>query len=416
MLARSFALVLVALSACWGAAATPPLNTKALLRRGLARIRQNVELAPRYTCRQTIYRIRYFPARDFKNCDEILRAGTKTDFRLAGLDRIRLDVTATSGGEIFSWAGEKAFRSERVLDIVGAGLSSSGDFDAFLHSIFDSTPVLYQFLGFVEENGQKSAEYAYSVPRAVSHYQVQIRANQEAVVPYQGRFRLDTRTADLVFLTVAMAPPPPEIHVCGVETSIRYHRVAVGGATFLLPEETALVENSIAGVRSQNRVTYDSCHEFRSESLFLPSDTGPANAPGSAAPASFPGFPEGLKLRVRLSHAIDSTTSFAGDPLEGTLAKPLSLPGRQTLPLGTRVYGRLVMCKQTLLPDAYLTVGIRWESIETPQGRLPLSLAPLGNTAYDHPLPGGGAYVFRAPWNRVEAGFVTGWKIVESGK
>lgn len=416
----SLRLVLIVLAACGARAADPPFDSTQLLRGAIRLIHQNIDRAPRYTCRQTIYRNRYIPARSFKNCGEVLQAATLEDFRLASSDRIRLDVSATGEGEIFSWAGAKAFQSDRMADVIGGGLSSSGDFDAFLVSIFAADSVLYQYLGAIEAGGRRYAEYTYSIPESTSHYRVQTGRDphDEKVVPYQGRFLIDRDNLELKSLTVRMNPPPAEIKACGVETRIVYRRVAIGSARFLLPEQTLLIENSTTGARSENRVEYDACHEFRSESVFLASEEEPPSpALSSNASAGFPELPAGLKLQIRLTTAIDPASAFAGDPIEGVLAKAVPLPHtRYVLPEKTRVYGRLMTCREDFLPQFSFVLGIRWDSIETPAGRKPLTLAPLRN--YRHGVagetrPGTGAYLFDDARLGRDAGFTADWRVAE---
>ena len=139
---------------------------------------------------------------------------------------------------------------------------------------FSAIELTDAYLGAIEAGGRRYAEYAYSIPESTSHYRVQTGRDphDEKVVPYQGRFLIDRENLELKSLTVRMNPPPDEIKACGVETRIVYRRVAIGSARFLLPEQTLLIENSTTGARSENRVEYDACHEFRSESVFLASE------------------------------------------------------------------------------------------------------------------------------------------------
>jgi hypothetical protein len=73
-------------------------------------------------------------------------------------------------------------------------------------------------------------------------------------------------------------------------------------------------------------------------------------------------------------------------------------------------------CREDFLPQFSFVLGIRWDSIETPAGRKPLTLAPLRN--YRHGVagetrPGTGAYLFDDARLGRDAGFTADWRVAE---
>src|ERR1700683_5567563 len=112
---------------------------------------------------------------------------------LSWTDRFKLDVTVSEGAEIFSWVGARSFQSEDVDQIVGGGMTGTGDFGTFLISIFSGKGSEYRYLGPQQERGRTFAAYSYGVPLAFSGYQVKVgpRPEDMATLAYWGRFWMD---------------------------------------------------------------------------------------------------------------------------------------------------------------------------------------------------------------------------------
>ena len=119
----------------------------ALLNQVRAKIVENTRRLPRYTCIQTVRRSRFqaIPAVQPSGCAE--SGDPKAALTLAWTDRFKLDVTVSGGAEIFSWVGARRFQSEDVDQIVGGGMTGTGDFGPFLISVFSANGAEYQYSG-----------------------------------------------------------------------------------------------------------------------------------------------------------------------------------------------------------------------------------------------------------------------------
>ncbi len=109
--ARISALVLVAVTA--GRTADP--EVEALFKQARAKVLDNAQRMPRYTCVETVTRVYLEPAAAAlpRDCTVLLeqRRHPTPDIVLHpySTDRLRLDVTMSSRGEIFSWSGAGSF-------------------------------------------------------------------------------------------------------------------------------------------------------------------------------------------------------------------------------------------------------------------------------------------------------------------
>jgi hypothetical protein len=146
------------------------VDLTALLIRARAKIVDNIERLPKYTCVQSVRRYRYqaVPAVRVNGCD-FGPAEIEPRLVATGRDQFKLDVTVSQGAEIFSWVGAQRFQTEDVQKIVGGGMTGTGDFGPFLMSVFGGS-AKYEYLGPEGDKGRAFAVYRYRVSMAVSHY------------------------------------------------------------------------------------------------------------------------------------------------------------------------------------------------------------------------------------------------------
>jgi hypothetical protein len=136
----------------------------------LLEVRQRVLLSldrlPKYMCTQTVDRVTYVPKEETAKqmCGE--RVSGKSDrrrLRKYTADRLRLDVTISGEGEIYSWAGEKRFQEKSLADLVHSGATSTGAFASFLRSIFAGNAATFTFNGKVHRAGADLMEFGFDL-------------------------------------------------------------------------------------------------------------------------------------------------------------------------------------------------------------------------------------------------------------
>ncbi len=400
------------------------VDPAALLERARAGIRESVAGLTKYTCVQTVQRSRFdaFYGDHKGGCvyEKESAAGNRTPLiMLAWTDRLKLDVTVADGGEMFSWAGAREFQSSEVQEIVGGGLTGTGDFGPFLSAVFGKIPAATQYLGTEQFEGKSFAAYSYRVPKMTSRYQLKMasRAEDFATLAYEGKFWIDPRTAGLERLTIVVPQPPAASETCRIETTINYQRVGAAGSRLLLPRSTLLELWDMDGSRYENRIAYTGCRAFQSESVFRAEAAAPVEVPSAPAAKAAP-VPPGLQVQIALRSRIDVGRAFAGDEIEGWLLHALRGRGGRLLAAeGTLVHGRIVRLEQHHAPSRYLVLGLQFYSLDVDGRETPLVLEAVSRSREERLVAndldrrkGIGSYLLLTSRQLVEGTLVTTWK------
>src|SRR5882757_4153706 len=125
------------------------VNSDQVLDRVRRRLLVDFAHLQRSTCVQTITReYRGAKALRRRTCAEIIQASRdrKSELPMFAWDRLRLDVSVTPTKEIFSWAGASKFEEGEISDLIDTGSIGTGDFGAFIGSIF-SRPIRITYRG-----------------------------------------------------------------------------------------------------------------------------------------------------------------------------------------------------------------------------------------------------------------------------
>jgi hypothetical protein len=409
----------VILGAMFPLAVCGEIDPIALLNQARAKIVENIGRLPKYTCVQSVHRSRFeaIPAIQVKDCAYVQDPEIEPRLMLSWADRFKLDVTVSEGAEMFSWVGARSFQSKDVDQIVGGGMTGTGDFGPFLISIFSGKGSEYRYLGPQQERGRTLAVYSYGVPLAFSGYQVKVgpRPEDTSTMAYEGKFWIDPESAELSRLTIEVPNPPRHARMCRVETTIDYGRTAMGGFDFLLPRLTVLKMWDAEAERSENKIEYSSCREFQTESVFR-TDLEPS-AGNSATPQKPVAIPPGLTIKIVLRSKIDSDSSFAGDAIEGQLLNAIRVHGSVLAPAGAIAHGRIVRFERHLQPSSYFEMGLKFDSVEVNGSEVPLILqaVPLskGDRILADPLEtrqGVGIFMFQSDRFTLDRKFVSEWK------
>ncbi len=410
-------------------------DSQTLLERASAKIVDDIHRLPNYTCVQTVSRSfseDSNPAVVLSSCDQMVESVAdreKTTLKLSWLDRLHFDVAVSEGKEIFSWAGDKRFQSERNASLADEGAIGTGDFAGFISTIFGGHKAIFEYKGQHAEGDSTVAEFAYKVPLAQSSYSLRI-GTRSFIVAFHGTFWIDPATADLKRLTVSTDDPPAETEICQANTFMDYTPVKIGKSTFILPKSTELLVLGTNGSKSDNKTIYSGCRQYLGESTIHFEDIADAQ-PLSHVQKTI-SLPAGLQVDIRLKTAIDSETMMAGDAISGLLTKPLKDQSGQVLfPRDAIVHGRIVRMQKRLKPQPLFLVGLRFESVETADASAALALAPMIGKEGGHinkpgkedlraieyatsktrgDSTGEGTFLFPGDHLRIRAGSVSHWK------
>ena len=322
----------------------------------LSRIRQhmvrNLTQVPNYTCLQTIERSH--------------RPSGTGQFR--ALDTVRVEVALVAGKELFSWPGAGRFEEKSLGELVGGGLTTTGDYALHARTVFLSSAPTFTYRGEETRNGRAAVRFDYRVSALVSGYQVQM-GEKSAVVPYHGSLWADRETLDLLRLDVEGEETPPEMEVAGFLTQIEYSHTRVGESDFLLPRTVEFLLRRGDGSQGRNRTAFSGCRQYVGESAIFFEEPSPATATPDKQFIQMD-LPPGLRLEVRLKTPLDSNTSVTGDPVAAVLAWPLKKDGKILVPKGAEIKGRIRRLERLLTRVPYYLFGLElfeaeWEGTRT---------------------------------------------------
>lgn len=345
-----------------------PLSPETIL---VARIRtvaaENAMRIPDFTCGMTIDR-------------SLRRPGSG---RFEPDDTLRLEVAYAGGKELYAWPGARKFEDSDVGQLVGGGAIGTGDFTSHVQSVLLSSGPRFTYAGEEPMNGHACHRFDYAVARAQSSYFMRI-APFEDRVGYHGSFWVDRISMDIVKLVVETDDIPPTLPVRRSRKVIELERQSIGGAEFLLPIRSELEIQMNDGTASLNRTAFLNCHQFRGESTLSFEEPEPAAEPAKAVIQTT--LPDGLKLNLALTRAVDLKTVAKGDQVFFQLSKDARAKDGFTVPKGAEFLGRVdrLECVNAAQTMCYLMLHLESFRYANKEGA---ARAALEAPVFDLPIP-----------------------------
>ena len=322
----------------------------------LARIRHraSVDFAhiPNFTCRETIQRFRG-------------RAGKP----LKQLDTVEVEVANIGGRELFAWPGETHFEERSIIDMVGSGMVSDGEYIADARNVLVGGVAQITYHGVERIEGRDAARYDFRFTPALSPYTLVI-GDAKAVIGEQGSFWADPVTYTLLRLSFAGTEIPDWLGVRATNVEIHYGRTRIGDVAALLPVKAVSGLTEARGDAVSNEIGFTACRQYTAESVIL-SEAPPdvASAPPLAAAPS-PGavvLPLGYDIDIRLTSGIDLNSAKVGDPIDAELESDLKTKREVFAPKGARVHGRIRLLRK--YGDGY-AIGLELDEVSVGQNRV----------------------------------------------
>jgi hypothetical protein len=412
-------------------------DAREVLRRATEKVLASAREIPNYTCVETVSRDYLEPAAVSlpRACSVLLaqRQFPTPDLVLSlySTDRLRLDVTMTRKGEIYSWSGASRFDDATVDHVVRSGPFGTGSFGGFLAVVFETDVKKFNFERRITAGDRTLMEYSFQVAQSDSHYTVK-GDNSWLRIAYGGTFQVDPVTADVVRMTITTGDLPPATGTCRSTTTMELTRVRIGEGQFLLPSQTSQRFISPNAEESVNTARFANCREFRGESTvnFSPDSAPAANERGEGASAKAPSLPSGLTFSIELTASIATDTAAAGDAFSAKLTAAFrDAKGKALAPKGALVEGHLLRVQSYFRPLEAVVV-LKPEALWVRGTRVPLSVdrdwrrvmvegRKKGKKSLEILLPlqgeeNSGAFCFQGGHVTVPAGFRSEWRTVSA--
>jgi hypothetical protein len=352
-----------------------------VLRRATQKALASAKEIPNYTCVETVSRDYFEPAAVSlpRACSVLLeqRRHPTPDLvlRKYSADRLRLDVTMASKGEIYSWAGASRFDDADIDHVVRYGPISTGSFAGFLIAVFRTDVKKYTFERTLTANDRTLMEYSFGVAKSDSHYKMKL-PDSWVYVPYKGTFQVDPETADVARMTITTGDVPTATGICMSATTLDFARVQIGDGQFLLPRETRQRFVYPNADEAENTTGFANCREFRGDSTvtFAPDSESVTNEHPKSASAKVFSLPTGLPFSFGLTAPIQTDTAAAGDPFSAKLIDAIrDGRGKVLAPKGTVLEGHLLRV-QSFVRHPEVVVVLKPEALWIHGARVPLSV------------------------------------------
>lgn len=227
-----------------------------LLARIKAKMRDNLETLPNFTCQMTI--------------DRIWRPGLRKAWRRQ--DRIELDLTVVDQKEMYGRRGAGAMQHEDQRELVPGGTMGNGEFAVLAENLFLTDSAQFHYAGLQILNGRAVHRFDYRVPLLQSQYDVSSDAGK-ARVAFDGSFWALRDTLDVVRIDLHAGDVPVKLGIDKVIDVVEYQTVPIAGRMVLLPAAGSMEIDVLDGQASMNRTRFENCQEFKGEARMVSGDS-----------------------------------------------------------------------------------------------------------------------------------------------
>lgn len=409
----------------WSAAVAAAAETSPaeVLMRVAAKVLERQAALPNYTCVETVTRDYYqsVAATPPKACAALTAPAKDAAVVLPPLlwtmtDRLRLDVTITQPGEIYSWVGASKFDGG-IDQVVTQGPIATGVFGALLGVVFKQEVKTFHFSKYLLEGGRGLMEYSFEVSKEYSQYQVKA-GNSWVHAAYSGTLQVDQETDEVVRLTLLTAELPPDTGSCQTNTTMEFSVTRIGDRRFLLPKGAWQHFVRRTGEEVENTISLSSCREYVGESTVSFSEAPEAAGGNGRKTSPRVQLPAGLPFTLELTAPISTDTAAAGDPFGARLVSALRDKSGKTLaPALALVEGRVTLVEMRRTAPHGAVLMLKPMTVEIGGVKTPLAAVRRAGLAPRGKLPlswerNSGIFPLSGEHAEIEAGFRSDWQTV----
>jgi len=295
-----------------------------LLGRIRARMAEQLEHLPNYTCLETIARFR-----------------APRNLPLKPQDIVRLEIIYSDRNEWFASPGDATFSSTHPSEFTAGGLIANGTFALTLYNVFVADATTISWGGEAPEVAPRAVRYDYRIPAIYKPLNMEFREGTGAAGE-AGSFWVDRDTLDLLAITVDAIDIDPLLPVRETSTRVAYARTNIGGREAMLPQSADLRLLRTSGELHFDRSEFTHCRAFQTTSVL---HFGSASDSSTDAPVHPPAVVTGvvppfLPVTVLLTTPITNRDAV-GTAIEGRTEANMVHKGKVVVPAGSILRGRI---------------------------------------------------------------------------
>ncbi len=353
------------------------------------RMRVSLEELPNYTCRMEIRRAHLgVEAREkiAKKLEKMRKhdggAGLRSEQRggsevelfnvdipLDVADVVALEVAIIGRKELYAFPDSKRFEDRPLASMIGHGTVSNGSFVGHARSVFVNGGALTKYVGEEVIDGQPVRRYDYEVDLFRSGYSIS-NQGKTTEIPYFGSFWAATDTDELRRLTVRATDIPTDVGIDDVTTQIDYQTLQLDSQPFIVPLRSRLSMMLSTGVESISETEYSDCRSFvGSSTLSFDTSTPETFYAERVEEVQQIDLPEGLRLPVRLTTAIDSETARVGTLVEAELTRDVEISPGIVARQGALLSGRLLQFEYYEADAGHYLLGMQLRELTFDAGK-----------------------------------------------
>jgi hypothetical protein len=333
-----------------------------LLKRFLARMNVELDRLPNYVCQQTVERFG--------------RSAAERPWEK--IDTLRFEVALVGNQELYAAPGARQFQDRPLAEMAGRGTISTGQLALLAKHVFGSTAAHFTYRAKNERAGRIAHQYDYDVAPEHSSYRLR-SGTAESTVGFQGAFWIDDQTLDLIRLEVEAYDIPERLGLAEANTAMSYSRAVIDATEILLPVAASHSIAAVDGVETMNRIELSACRHYRTEATIqfagetASPESGESVARNRIAEPAADALPAGALIEITLDSNLDPAIANIGDPIAGSLARPVKDGEAVLVPQGAAVRGRVVRLDRQNMPFPIYEVGLEFDSVEIGDRKLPLA-------------------------------------------
>jgi hypothetical protein len=275
-----------------------------------------------------------------------------------------MEVGYIGGKEVYSWPGASRFEEKGLEQLVGVGMTSTGDFAGHVRNLFVNNSAQITFAGQPQLRGRNTFKYDFRIPFLSSGWTLQSPSGSGRVSA-TGSFWADAQTQLLLRLDINAQEIPPELLIASVHTQIEYGRVRLDASDVLLPQRAETIMVGSAGLQDRNDIEFTHCHSYVAQSeISFHSEPKEQEAKSANVEGRETALPPNLIIRIQLEAPIDSKTATEGDPIVARSQADVKWKNQILLPKGSVVRGRIRRLESYDHPRPYYIVGLEFTEIE----------------------------------------------------